>query len=131
MTAGTARLSVVALCVIVAGACNSQLTESQNQPIDPQLAAVGIGLYQAQCAECHGTDLRGTDQGPSHLSAIYNPNHHADGAYLLAVIRGVRQHHWNFGDMPPIDGLETSDVDAIVAYVRTVQAEEGLDPYPP
>ena len=44
---------------------------------------------------------------------------------------GVRQHHWNFGDMPPVEGLDTAAIDAIVAYVREVQERDGFEPYPP
>lgn len=94
-------------------------------------AAAGETLYQANCASCHGSDLRGTDRGPSHLSVVYEPSHHGDAAFLLAVRQGVREHHWDFGDMPPIDGLGDDDVAAITAYVRTVQEREGFEPYPP
>ena len=97
----------------------------------PDLVAAGADLYAANCAECHGTDLRGTDKGPSHLSEVYEPGHHGDGAFLLAVQRGARAHHWPFGDMPPIEGLSTDDVEAIVAFVREQQRIEGFEPYPP
>ncbi len=98
---------------------------------DPQQVANGAQLYASRCASCHGEDLRGTGRGPSHLSEIYRPNHHADGAFLLAVRRGVAPHHWSFGPMPPIEGLADADVEAIVAFVRDTQRREGFDPYPP
>ena len=88
-------------------------------------------LLQANCAECHGADLRGTDKGPSHLSEVYVPGHHGDGAFQLAVRVGSRQHHWNFGPMPPVEGLSDSDIAAIVAFVREQQRVEGFEPYPP
>jgi mono/diheme cytochrome c family protein len=98
---------------------------------DPELVAVGAGLYQANCAVCHGSDLRGTDQGPSFLSVVYEPGHHGDGAFLIAVMAGVRQHHWDFGPMPPIPGLTAQDVEAIVALVRDQQRIHGFEPYRP
>jgi mono/diheme cytochrome c family protein len=98
---------------------------------DPELVAVGAGLYQANCAVCHGSDLRGTDQGPSFLSVVYEPGHHGDGAFLIAVMAGVRQHHWDFGPMPPIPGLTAQDVEAIVAFVRDQQRIHGFEPYRP
>lgn len=98
---------------------------------DPELVATGDELYAAHCSECHGADLRGTDQGPSHLSEVYKPDHHADGAFLFAVQSGSRAHHWPFGDMPPIAGLSTEDVEAIVAFVREQQRIHGFEPYPP
>lgn len=102
--------------------------------VDEQDAALverGEPLYQANCAECHGSDLRGTDQGPSHLSVVYEPNHHGDGAFLAAVSRGSPSHHWNFGSMPPIAGLSQEDVAAITAFVREQQRINGFEPYPP
>ena len=98
---------------------------------DPAVVAAGEPLYQASCAECHGTDLRGTDLGPSHLSIVYQPNHHGDAAFVLAARNGVPQHHWPFGDMAPVAGLSDEDLNAIVAYVRENQRVSGFEPYPP
>lgn len=98
---------------------------------DPDTVASGEPLYQATCAECHGPDLRGTDLGPSHLSIVYEPNHHGDAAFILAARNGVPQHHWPFGDMVPVPGLSDEDLNAIVAYVRENQRIFGYEPYPP
>lgn len=103
---------------------------NENATPDPELVAVGADLYQANCAVCHGSDLRGTNQGPSLLSIVYEPGHHGDGAFLIAVTRGVPAHHWNFGPMPPVPGLSVSDVEAIVAFVRDQQRIQGFEPYP-
>lgn len=100
-------------------------------PQDPGLVETGAELYEANCAQCHGSDLRGTDAGPSHLSEVYVPSHHGDGAFLVAVVAGSPEHHWDFGPMPPIDGLTESDVEAIVAFVRERQRLEGFEAYPP
>lgn len=124
------RVGIAAL-LLVAAACSSPLTERQPLPDDAAALQTGAELYQAKCAECHGTDLRGTDRGPSHLSEVYVPGHHGDAAFSLAVLRGVREHHWRFGDMLPVEGLDETDITAIVAYVRSVQEQEGFEPYPP
>ena len=100
-------------------------------PQDPLMIEKGEALYKANCAECHGADLRGTDVGPSHLSVVYEPGHHGDAAFMLAVQRGVRAHHWPFGDMAPIPGLDIDQIEAIVAYVREQQRLHGFEPYPP
>lgn len=103
-----------------------------NIPVqDPFLVAEGDILYQANCASCHGADLRGTDLGPSHLSVVYEPGHHGDGAFALAAINGVRGHHWEFGDMAPIPGLSQEDMERIIAFVRETQRIDGFEPYPP
>ena len=98
---------------------------------DPQLVAEGEVLYTANCAACHGQDLGGTAVGPSHLSVIYNPDHHGDGAFAMAVINGVRAHHWNFGDMPAITAVSQDDFTRIIAFIREQQRTEGFEAYPP
>ena len=87
----------------------------------------GRVLYGQACASCHGADLGGTDQGPLFIESIYRSGHHADAAFLLAVRRGVRSHHWGFGNMPPIDGLTDEQVEAIVEFVREQQRRAGID----
>ncbi len=122
----------MALVLLVTGcAGGGDALETEIPAQDPDLVATGATLYEESCAECHGSDLRGTDQGPSHLSAIYEPNHHADAAFLLAVRRGSPAHHWSFGNMDPVPGLTDEDVEAIVAFVREAQRIEGFEPYPP
>ena len=117
---------VTGLLVVLAVSCSGS-SDSESAPP----SARGAELYQANCASCHGTDLRGTDTGPSHLSVVYEPNHHGDGAFLFAVLRGVQAHHWPFGDMAPVEGLTPEDVGAIVAFVREQQRVNGFEPYPP
>jgi mono/diheme cytochrome c family protein len=91
-----------------------------------ELAARGKILFEATCAECHGRNGAGTDQGPSFINDIYNPGHHSDEAFLLAPRVGVRAHHWKFGDMPPVEGVTDADLRAIVRYVREIQEANGI-----
>ena len=121
--------TLLAAMVIFSGCTAASETTIPVQ--DPDVVVSGEQLYAAHCAECHGADLRGTDKGPSHLSEVYEPGHHADLAFLLAVQNGSRAHHWPFGDMPPIEGLSPQDVEAIVAFVREQQRIQGFEPYPP
>ena len=126
-----AAMALSALALLI-GACSSIDPTSDTAPADvSSLVAEGEPLYQASCAECHGSDLRGTDKGPSHLSIVYEPNHHGDAVFALAVINGAPQHHWPFGDMDPVPGLDDADIERIVAYVRENQRIHGFEPYPP
>lgn len=93
--------------------------------------ALGAEIYAQSCASCHGDDLRGTDRGPSHLSIVYEPGHHSDESFRAAIREGSSQHHWSFGDMPPVEGLDDEQIDAVIAYVREVQEREGFEPYQP
>ena len=121
--------------VVMLGACGSD--DNEASPSTPATGGVdpselpGAEVYAQSCAECHGADLRGTDKGPSHLSIVYEPGHHSDDSFRNAIANGVGAHHWEFGDMDPVPGLSVGDVDAIIEYVRAVQAREGFEPYPP
>ena len=89
-------------------------------------ALAGQQAFDANCAACHGPNGAGTDQGPPLVHDIYNPGHHSDQAFFLAAKRGVRAHHWNFGDMPPLPQVNDDQISAIVRYVRELQRANGI-----
>ena len=90
-------------------------------------ASAGEALFDANCASCHGKNAAGQDGvAPPLVHVIYEPNHHGDAAFHMAAQRGVRAHHWPFGDMPPVEGISGDEVDNIVAYVRTLQRANGI-----
>jgi mono/diheme cytochrome c family protein len=122
--------SIFTALALVLVACGGQPTTADTEPVTADLATVET-LYASHCAVCHGADLRGTDGGPSFLSIVYQPTHHSDTAFLLAVRNGSRAHHWNFGDMPPVPGLSDAEVASITAFIRAAQEREGFEPYPP
>lgn len=86
----------------------------------------GAELFKANCVACHGEAALGTHQGPPLVHIYYEPIHHADIAFYMAAGRGVKAHHWNFSDMPPVSGLSQAEVTEIVAYVRWLQREAGV-----
>jgi mono/diheme cytochrome c family protein len=128
--AGPAAGVLVAL-VIAAASCGGDSDEGDPAGDSAGAGTEGAAIYAESCAACHGDDLRGTSQGPSHLSIVYEPGHHSDDAFRSAIANGSPQHHWDFGDMPPVDGLDDEQVDAVIAYVREVQEREGFEAYPP
>jgi len=91
-------------------------------------AAIGKTIYEAKCIACHGANAAGQNgTAPPLVHKIYEPGHHSDISFVLAVERGVRSHHWRFGDMPPIDGLTQADVKMVTTYVRELQRENGIN----
>ena len=86
----------------------------------------GAELFRNNCSSCHGRYANGSNKGPPLIHKTYNPSHHADLAFNLAVKNGVRRHHWRFGDMPPQPGVSPQAVGHIVAYVRTLQRQAGI-----
>ncbi|MEE8600209.1 c-type cytochrome [Euzebya tangerina] len=121
------RLLVLLATTVALTACATETPPAANPVLDGSGdVAAGAELFTAHCAQCHGPDAGGSDNGPSFLSDIYIPSHHADGAFLLAVRNGVQPHHWDFGPMPPQPGLSDQDVADIVAWVRQQQRTAGL-----
>ena len=95
----------------------------------PELSDVakeGEQLFVANCASCHGANAAGSDKGPPLVHRIYEPNHHGDGAFYLAVQQGVRAHHWSYGNMAPVPTVRNDDVGQIVRYVRELQKANGI-----
>jgi mono/diheme cytochrome c family protein len=122
----------VGLAVMVAAlaACESNATnQDAAKPaggVTPAEMQVGEAKFTANCAACHGVRGVGTKQGPPLVHKIYEPNHHADMAFQRAAENGVRAHHWEFGNMPKIEGVTSGDVEHIIRYVRWLQREGGI-----
>ncbi len=121
------RPFLIVLCLSAAAACDS--TEPKpavgGGPIPVDLQS-GEAKFNANCAACHGKQGIGTQQGPPLVHKIYEPNHHGDAAFQRAAANGVKAHHWQFGDMPKIEGVSPADVDQIIPYVRWLQKQAGI-----
>jgi len=107
---------------------SEQVRQRQHLPepsfvADPQR---GDALFHAHCARCHGEKGTGTDQGPPLMHHVYRPGHHADLTFHWAIKDGVRQHHWHFGNMPPIADVSPQRAEHIIAYVRREQRNAGI-----
>ncbi|MCH7891751.1 MAG: cytochrome c, partial [Gemmatimonadetes bacterium] len=93
----------------------------------PPEMAQGKELFAQNCSVCHGPAGDGTTQGPPLVHIIYEPNHHADAAFILAARNGVRAHHWRFGDMAPLPDVTDEMVLEIVGYIRWLQRQVGIE----
>jgi mono/diheme cytochrome c family protein len=92
-----------------------------------QIRTDGLKAYNGACLQCHGIEGRGTSFGPPLVHEIYKPSHHADQAFALAALQGVKAHHWDFGDMPPVEGISQTDLAMVTAYIRQLQREAGIE----
>ena len=91
-------------------------------------ARTGQRAFDKNCAACHGTNAVGRDgAGPPLVHPIYRPGHHADESFQRAVAMGVMAHHWPFGNMPRVEGLNRREVALIVAYIRELQRVNGIN----
>jgi mono/diheme cytochrome c family protein len=96
----------------------------------PELSAeaeVGKRAFDRYCVQCHGENAGGATAGPSLVHRTYQPAHHADVAFELAVRRGVRAHHARLGDMPPQPAVTPVEIAAITRYVRELQRANGIE----
>lgn len=110
----------------IPGIQNTAQSADTNEIKIPFKHALGHQKFQQSCSGCHGTEGQGTKQGPPLMHPFYKPSHHADGAFYRAALKGVKAHHWQFGDMPPVSGITREDMDKIVPFIRWLQREKGL-----
>ncbi len=87
----------------------------------------GERLFTDNCARCHGVRGVGSDAGPPLVHKIYEPGHHGDYAFQRAARFGVAAHHWGFGNMPAVPGVDSAAVTRITAYVRWLQRSAGIE----
>lgn len=96
-------------------------------PLPPQ-AQAGGAVFATACAACHGTALRGSDAGPPLLHPYYAAGGgHGDDVVLNAITKGAPSHHWKFGDMPRPDGVPAGREKDVLAFIRAMQAANGID----
>ena len=124
------RLALLALASAVASVvAASGAAAGEGEVVVPALSPAaqdGKAAFDTHCAECHGANAAGTDKGPTFLHRVYHPGHHADFSFVLAVTRGVRQHHWRFGNMKRLPEVDEAMVERIVRYVRELQQANGI-----
>ncbi len=120
---------LVASLLYLAGCKDSDLTTSPAIQAGevPSEHHPGQTAYNRFCSGCHGPSASGTENGPSFIQKVYEPGHHGDESFFRAARNWVRAHHWKFGDMPKIEGVTDQDLKGIVAYVRWLQRQAGIN----
>ena len=124
-------ISLVAVGAVLSAAWFFQPSGNRG-PVDvkvPRLskfAVRGQSAFDRTCAACHGRNAAGSDKGPPLVHDIYNPGHHGDASFVFAAKRGVRRHHWNFGNMPPQPQVTGDEMASIIRYVRELQVANGI-----
>ncbi len=96
------------------------IPEPPAQPIivTEKLLATGQTLYAQNCSRCHGADGQGTRRAPALNVQTFFDKVTTDAAMIQIVSSGVP------GTAMPAwgDRLSTSEIEAIVAYVRSWEA---------
>jgi mono/diheme cytochrome c family protein len=104
-------------------------SDSTIKVIVPTLTAKaqnGEQTFNRVCQRCHGKSAAGSKSGPPLIDPFYRPSHHADGSFVSAITRGVRQHHWKFGPMPPQPQVQTAEIPELIVYIREIQQANGV-----
>lgn len=94
-------------------------TTDVRNPLLTPTAWQGRALYKKWCGACHGKTTGGTTIGPPLVA--YDVENHGDDTFYSAIRYGVKQHHWNFGDMPPMPDVTREQARKIIVYVRETQ----------
>jgi mono/diheme cytochrome c family protein len=128
---GAARFWLIAFGIIVlsGAAMFHYLSKSARDVIVPTLNAqeqAGAAVFSERCTECHGANAAGGASGPTLVHRFYEPNLHGDSTFYDAIRFGAKAHHWNHGDMPPVDNIDADEIKAIVAYIRKLQRANGI-----
>ena len=91
-------------------------------------ALQGEAAFNKNCSSCHGKNAAGkSGVAPPLIHKMYEPSHHGDMAFVLAAKQGVRAHHWQFGNMPPVPDVSEQQITDIITYVRTLQRANGIN----
>ena len=124
---GLALVGGIAAVISNAAGPSKEITQVDvDVPELSQEAKRGSKIYDTNCVQCHGKNSSGTELGPPLVHNIYNPGHHNDDSFFRAVQKGVTQHHWPYGNMPPQPQVSKSDASNIIAYVRELQRANGI-----
>ncbi len=139
LVGGLGLLAVTVLILTAIAACGSEPPPPQDTPTPPPAATsassgpelsnsalMGKEVFDTNCALCHGADVMGTGTGPPLIDRIYEPGHHSDVSIRSAVRNGVPQHHWWFGNMPPVAGVSDAAVENLICYIRELQLANGI-----
>jgi mono/diheme cytochrome c family protein len=94
-------------------------------PTPPEFS-IGEKLYADKCRRCHGERALGTQLGPPLVHEYYAPAHHAEAAFIWAVMLGVQEHHWTFGPMAAMADVGEAQARLITGYVRWLQRKAGI-----
>lgn len=89
--------------------------------------AAGEQTYMDFCGSCHGRDFEGSAAGPSQLDAGFAPEVTTDEDFRSAITQGAPQQNYDFTAMPAIGSLDDTEIENVIAYIRSVQEERGFN----
>ena len=70
---------------------------------------------------------RAAARDPPNWTPCYAPERTTDDDYRSAISDGAPEKHYDSGPMPAIGSLDDQETANVIAYVRQVQEERGLN----
>lgn len=136
---GGAALAGAALVAVVWG--GSAPAGTLLAPSDPKVVALGEGIYEAQCAACHGVSLEGQPNwrlpdsdgrlpAPPHDKTGHTWHHDSDTLFRLTkygvgALIGDPDYESN---MPAYEGVLTDDeIAAVLSYIKSTWPQDIRD----
>lgn len=106
------------LAMLVLVACSDQT--GADKSVDPVIAD-GLSIAQDQCSSCHAIGAKG--ESPNPKAPVFRTvlGRYAEDALAVDLAEGIRIGH---PDMPKI-ALRPEGVDALIAYLRSIQEKPG------
>jgi cytochrome c oxidase cbb3-type subunit 3 len=99
----------------------------QTRPLASQeVLTRGKAVYSVNCTACHGSDLRGGDQGGPSLLRSLAALSDQHGEEIGPIVKGSRQDK----GMPAFN-LADADIVAVAEYIHSVLAKVGTQARPP
>lgn len=112
-------VGLTAILTLLVGLLGITSATAQSAADDPAQVEAGMGVYEGNCAGCHGVDGEGSDRGRP-LTGIASQE--ADRTVHIASVTEGK------GSMPPFgERLSAEEIDQAISYLRLtfVPAEEA------
>ncbi|PYR90439.1 MAG: cytochrome C [Acidobacteria bacterium] len=105
--------------------------QQQRHLADAAVIARGKGLYESNCAACHGIDLRGGQQGGPNLLRSQLVLSDKSGEQITPVVQRGRPNPPAGAPPMPAFPMPPDDIKAIAEYFHSVLAHAGAQGRPP
>jgi cytochrome c oxidase cbb3-type subunit 3 len=93
--------------------------------------ARGKGIYESNCAACHGVDLRGGQQGGPNLLRSQTVLSDKEGELVAPIVQGGRPNPPAGAPPMPAFPFPPDDIKAVAEYLHSVLGRAGNQGRPP
>lgn len=115
----TTRAALVLATGMLIAACGGSASPDVTKVRDPASVEAGTVLYEANCARCHGSDLRGGSYSGGIAPSLASKTGPGDALLIEIVKRGRGLGMPSFATQ-----LEEAEITSIIDYVRSVQVSQ-------